>query len=380
MGRQKPGEAKWNMRIHLALLAVLLGCSSSSSPADAGGVQDVTSADAADIARFDAGLGSLVDAAADAADAADVAPALDAGALSACVIEYYDNQGDGCFCMGPVATFENYVYRQSLGIEVYDARDPSNLVRLANVEERPSANGAIAVRGGLLISSLDFEEQPLRLYSLADPTLPTEIMRFGAVSVRSFAAGSSAIVVIEETRERALALVRYQFDGEGASEAWRVPLPDVPAFPDAALAILGTDVFVATLEGRSPEVTRLRRYDAEGTETLNVLRTGYARLFARGGELYETGGEARLARLDPATLATESSFGEATFGESILVRGDVILLSGTTVLERRTLRELSLSVAGDDALRGFDALEAGEGVAVFGSNGNGLIPFSLRCE
>lgn len=366
------------MRTHSVFLAALLGCSSSTSPADAGALRDVDGVDAsADTVSFDAGADVAIDVGADGAmDAAGA----DAGPLSACVIEYYDSQGDGCFCMGPLATFENYVYRQSLGIEVYDAEDPSSLVRLANVEERPSANGRVAVRGDLLISSLDFEEQPLRLYSLADPAIPAEIMRFGAVSVRSFAAGQRGFVTIEETRERASALVHYVFRDEGASETWRLGLPGVPAFPDASLAILGTDVFLATLEGRDPEMTRLRRYDAEGAETLNVLRAGYAKLSARDGELYETGGEARVARLDPATLQTDLSFGEATFAETLLVRDDILLVGGTTVLERRTLRELPLTVLGDHPLRGFDALEAGQGDAVFGSGGNGLNPFSLRCE
>ncbi|MFK7999948.1 MAG: hypothetical protein AB8H86_10135 [Polyangiales bacterium] len=364
------------MRIYWGLLAALLACSSSTSPT--GDAADVGMDAAVDSASFDAGVDSGVDAGVDA-------PAEDAGndagpPLSACVIEYFDNQGDGCFCMGPVATFENYVYRQSLGIEVYDAQDPSSLIRLRNVDERPSANGHLAVRGDVLISSLDFEEQPLRLYSLADPALPTEILRFGAVSVRSFAAGESDVVVIEATRERASALVHYAINDEGATETWRVPLPDVPAFPDASLALVGTDVFLATLEERDPERTRVRRYDASGAETLNVMRRGYGSLYASDGELYETNGEARVARLDPATLDTEMSFGEARFGETVLVRGDIVLLSGTIALERQTFRELSLSVVGTDGPRGFDVLEAGEGEVVFGSNGNGLIPFSLRCE
>lgn len=371
------------MRIPLVLLAALLGCSSSISPGDAGSeldggtMRDVGGADAAaDVAPADAGQDAAADVGVDVA--VDVGN--DSGALSSCVVEYFMSQGDGCFCMGPIATFGQYVYRQSLGIEVFDAQDPENLVRLANVDERPSANGRLAVRGALLVSTLDFEEAPIRLYSLADPAVPTEITRFGAISVRGFAAGDSDIAVIEEPLEGTTELVHYEVSDEGARETWRYPLPDVPRFPDASLAILGDDVFLATLEGRDPEVTRVRRFDASGVETLNVMRSGYVRLFASSGELYETGGEARVARLNLVTLDTETSFGESAFGETVLVRGDIVVLNGTTVLERTTLRELPVFVVGGDGARGFDAMEAGEGDMVFGSNGNGLIPFSLRCE
>jgi hypothetical protein len=371
------------MRTHSVLLAVmaLLGCSSSSSPADAGSAFDaeVDTSAVRDVGAADEGTPDAdpMDAEVDAA-LPDVG--VDAGPLRSCTIEYFMNQGDGCFCMGPVASFGRYLYRQSLGIEVYDVQDPENLVRLDNVEERPSSNGRIAVRGGLLVSSLNFEAEPLRLYSLSNPAVPTEVARFGNTSVRGFTAGEGAIAVIEEGDE-STDLVHYRVSREGASETWRTDLSGVPAFPDASLGLLGGDVFVATLANRDPEMTRLQRFDASGLETLTVLRTGNVQLFVGGGELYAIGGEAQLARLDPTTLETAISFGDAVFGETVLVRDDIVLLGGSmTVLERTTLRELPLTVVGGGMAGGFVHAEAGEGDLVFGSSGNGMIPFSLRCE
>lgn len=149
------------------LLVVLLAaaCSSSTMPdRDAGDGMDA-GIDAS--FRMDAGArdsGAPDAGALDAGgDDAGMDAALDSGLLSGCVVEYFAPQGDGCFCQGPVASFGSYVYRQSLGIEVYDAADPENLVRLGSVEERPSASGRLAVLGDLLVSSLDFVEEPLRL-------------------------------------------------------------------------------------------------------------------------------------------------------------------------------------------------------------------------
>lgn len=174
--------------------------------------------------------------------------------------------------------------------------------------------------------------------------------------------------------------MRYRINTAGVMEAWRSELAVVPAFPAASIAIRGDTVYLASLS-RDPRTTLIQQFDASGLQTISVTRMGHSRLVVAGDELYEIGGAAQIALLNPSTLDVRVSFGEAAFSESVLVRDDVLMLgSSRVVLERSTLRELPVTRASGEDISGFEHAVAGQGDVAFVSNGNAVIPFSLRCE
>src|SRR5690606_25231895 len=45
--------------------------------------------------------------------------------ITSCAPEGFALRGEGCFCSGPIALFGDVLYRQAIGVQVYDLSDPS---------------------------------------------------------------------------------------------------------------------------------------------------------------------------------------------------------------------------------------------------------------
>jgi hypothetical protein len=80
--------------------------------------------------------------------------------------------GEPCFCDGPVAVHRGHLYRQSVGIEVFDLADPIAPVRVGMADERTSSRGELVIVDDNLISLGEFPAT-VRAYSLGDPASPS---------------------------------------------------------------------------------------------------------------------------------------------------------------------------------------------------------------
>ena len=80
--------------------------------------------------------------------------------------------GEPCFCYGDAALGSGYLYRQTVGVEIWDVRDASAPVLAGSIEGDTGTQGGVAVIGDRLISATSFPPG-VRLYGLADPASPT---------------------------------------------------------------------------------------------------------------------------------------------------------------------------------------------------------------
>jgi len=309
-------------------------------------------------------------------EAGDAFVPLDAGSLSRCTITTGPTVGDGCFCRGPIVATDDYVYRQSIGIQVF-ARD-----RLESpvfvVDERPSAQGGLVRVGDHLVSAVDFEDPALRVYSLADPARPVFVGGFGedTGSPTRLAADGSFVVAAHQRDER-VSLVLYDL-----TRPTRPSRVFERALEGTALAVAVDPTGVFVIESDvSFDRGHLLWLDLDGTERASLAMEDLPfepSLAIRGDLVYVTGGSARMTRVRARadTLRVLDTVGEPTgVGTAIVFEAGVIVLGTLDVYDEASLRPLSTT----EGFGGFSSLAATNG-ALYASSGGGLAELSVRCE
>lgn len=362
---RRVGSACHPLRMARFLLVVLFGCSRSF------------------VASTDGGVDALAVDAAFAGDAALDAPFVvseDAGSTpTRCGLVLGSTVGEGCFCRGPVVVHGDHVYLQSQGIEVFERRG-TTLTEVFQVDERPSARGGLVRVGEHLVSAVDFEEPPLRVYSLDDPARPRLVAGFGAASHQHLVAHGARVLVTRAVGEEAW-LVLYDL-----SRPTRPELVFERRLADAPLAIALDDARVFVLEAlRDAEGHRtrsvLRVLDHAGTEQASRELEGAAfdaGLASRAPFVYVSGGASRLTRLVADDLSLDRSVGEPSgIGGPIVFRDGLVVLGSSpfAVYEESSLRP----IATDDSISGWSHLTL-DGALLFGSSGGGVQVLSLSCE
>ncbi len=327
---------------------------------------------------------------------ADLAlPGLDGGRSDAfvarptsCTVELGEQQGEGCFCNGPIAYANGFLYRQSIGIEVY-AADGGELTPMGVVEERGSAQGGLVIAAGHLVSLLDFAEDGdnLRVYSLDDPANPTVVggLRLPHISPQALGAnGDQVVVATSSIDEISLTWIDLSEPTE-PTERWTRTVEATPS----GIAVTERGAFLTDERVGPTERTQwLSWWDTEGSLVDEVELDGRRwnrTLLARGDELFVSGTGERtierfvvgegLTRMD--ALASEDS----TVGGEMLIRGDLLLLSNPILIAdvRSPIRQLGVvrPPIGDT-----HHLAAPDGPLewVYGSGGNGVVAARITCE
>jgi len=311
----------------------------------------------------------------------------DAGATPLeCELESGDAIGEGCFCRGPLVQHERYLYRQAIGIEVYRIDAPDVLTRVGTVEERPGSEGGLVIADGHLVSLLDFEDQNLVVYSLADPASPA---RLGSVALpeaatsRLVATGSEVVVARSTVGSASLVSVDVS-DPEAPRIAWTREVEG------AVLDIARSPRGIFVLEERSGREAFLGRRDGSGA-LLDELSLGVGSHFFRrvatdGDEVLVSGGEGRrLARYSVgAGLSLRDVLDgdpERSGGGSILIRGDLAFVAAPPTLVDLSgeLRELVTVASPIGDLGHLDA-PGGPLEWLYASGGNGVVPLQVVCD
>jgi hypothetical protein len=332
----------------------------------------------------DAGLPPLTDAGfvEDAANAPDGGPE-----LTACAPESFGLWGEGCFCSGPIALYGDVLYRQAIGIEVYDRSDPADLRLVTTVEERAGSEGGLALLGAHLVSVTNFA--PLQVYSLADPRAPSRVGSLDLpASARGIAIeGSRGIVAMDEAGGSSLGLVDLsdptapRLEGSirladvflqgpvraSAGSAW-VMGHDRSESPSGRLVLVELDLASSEVTNHElgGESTSLANFDVDGTLVVTVAYEQPLRVYAIGaGALREVG---RL-ELGPALQ----------YGTGVELRGGRALVAGSgfaviDVADSARPRLLGSAPAGSGAWI------ASTDTHAYVSSGNGVMPFVLDCE
>lgn len=187
-------------------------------------VHDVPPADAAPLG---------VDAPTPDAAAPDDAAPDDAGAplippVTSCAPVLHESVGDPCFCRGPIVVYGGALYRQSVGVEVYDLADPLAPVRVGTLEEPPASEGGLAVVDGHLLSVANFG--PLHVYDLADPLAPrhvAELALSGSPIAVALSGRTATLALGLETGAGAVAVLDLA-DLEHPVVTATIDLPDLP--------------------------------------------------------------------------------------------------------------------------------------------------------
>lgn len=302
-----------------------------------------------------------------------------------CAPELGDLVGDGCFCRGPLASFGSVVYRQSIGVEVWDVSSPMAPTLAGVLDESSASEGGLAITGGHLLSTNN-TDSALWVYELGDPLRPRlmSTLPLPGASPMGIVAGERFAVIVaplsEETELIGVELASF----EAPRLAYRVTIAG--RLPSSAIA--GERLFVVMRE-HDPTRTWLEervlgtgalvaRHQLE--EDGDAFPGGLA--VHRGRLLRTTGGGVEILDVDGAepVVVARHEVGEPYFG-SVSVRGDRALVTGRAlmVLDLSDLarpRELGrLDSPFSNAL----AMTA-DSEHAFVSNGNGLTPLDLRCE
>ncbi|MCU0675353.1 MAG: hypothetical protein MUE69_21480 [Myxococcota bacterium] len=303
-------------------------------------------------------------------------PRADAGSLSRCEVTTGPTVGDGCFCRGPIVATDDYVYRQSLGIQVF-ARDRFESPVFV-VDERPSAQGGLVRVGEHLVSAVDFEDPALRVYSLADPARPVFVVGFGdgAGSPIRLAADGHFVVAAHHRDER-VAVVLYDLTRPTRPARVFERTLDGSAL---AVAVAPSGVFVIEADV-SRDRGQLLWLDLDGTEraSLAIVDPPYEPSLAIRDELvYFTGGTARLTRVRARadSLRVVDVVGEPIgVGTAIAFDDGLVVLGSLDVYEESSLRPLATT----DTFGGYSNLAVANG-ALYASSGGGVTELLLRCE
>jgi hypothetical protein len=300
----------------------------------------------------------------------------DAGSLSGCDVTTGPTVGEGCFCRGPVVATDDYVYRQSIGIQVF-ARDTFDEPVFV-VEERPSAQGGLVRVGDHLVSAVDFEDPALRVYSLADPARPVLVGGFGegAGSPIRLAAHGTFVVAAHHHDER-VSVALYDLTRPTRPERVFERALDGTAL---AVAVGPLGVFVIEADVMLDR-GRLLWLALDGTEraSLAIVDPPFEPSLAIRDELvYFTGGSARLTRVRARadTLRVVDAVGERIgVGTAIAFVDGLVVLGSLDVYEESSLRPLATT----ETFGGYASLAVANG-ALYASSGGGVTEVVLRCE
>lgn len=308
---------------------------------------------------------------------------------TSCTVEIGEQQGEGCFCNGPIAYANGFLYRQSIGIEIY-AVDRGELTPMGVVEERGSAQGGLVIAAGHLVSLLDFAEDGdnLRVYSLDDPANPSLVggLRLPHDAPQALGAnGDQVVVATSSIDEITLSWIDLS-DPTEPSERWTRTAEGTPS----SIAVTERGAFLTDERGEPTERTQwLTWWDTEGTLVDEVELDGRRwnrSVVARGDELFVSGTGERLIerfvvgeglnRMDALVGGAESVGGE------LLIRGDLLVLSNNPILiadVRSPIRRVGVA---DSPIGDMHHLAAPDGPLewVYGSGGNGVVPARITCE
>lgn len=320
--------------------------------------------------------------------------ALDAGAPDAgrassftmCSPTLGEIGGEGCFCPGPAALFGRVLYRQSIGIEVWDLTDPIAPTLTRTVMERAASEGGLAVAQGHLLSVGNFEET-LRIYALDDPLDPTLARSHPMPGVQA-----SRIVATEDFAVVAGRIpTGFRLHGvdlgniEAPTDAYDLPLEgDISSIAvDGDRLYLGTRVgppFEPWLEVRSLRTGDLIGRHRMGDDTsggyfsgLSIHRGRLVRAAPGAVEVLEVGAE------PPVVIGRFETGMDQPIAVDVI--GDLAVVGGSAMYV--------LSLEDPTAPRLLGRAEASFGDAravltdpevVYVSNGNGMYPVALNCE
>jgi len=318
----------------------------------------------------------------------DAGPApTDAGpaGLTSCGLTLGEPVGEGCFCPGPAARFGDVVYRQAIGIEVWDVSSPLSPVLAGQVDERAASSGGLAIVEDHLVSVRNIEAA-LAVYSLDEPTTPALLaeLPLGDGFAAGLAAGDRFAVAWTEGGEPAILGVDLS-SLDAPREAYR----EVVEGSIATAVVDGERVILATREV-SPsrgwlEVRDLRTgalqarhlvFDGDETPFFAGLATHRGRIVRTAVNAVEV---LELTGAEPVVVGRLST--PMAQPISLAIDGDLLLVGGSSLIvadlsDPTAPRELGRAPAASGDVR---TLLASEGSA-FVSNGNGLLPVSLDCE
>ncbi|MCB9601595.1 MAG: hypothetical protein H6721_01045 [Sandaracinus sp.] len=304
---------------------------------------------------------------------------LDAGRStprSACSLESGASFVEGCFCRSPLVARGDYLYVQSQALHVLSRED---LREVNRVDERPSAQGGLVhVGGNHLVSAVDFEEPPLRVYALDDPAEPRFVGGFGSDTHGAITAFGDDVLVTRLQGETAT-LVLYDLSRPSTPrERFAVALEGDPL----AIALSEARVFVIEALGSPRERSTLRVLDRDGVERgrLELESAPFqAAALWHAPDLYLAGFGAVVTRVgfegdDPfvaATTGTSEGLGGAlAFVGDLLVGGHPL-----GVFEGPSLRPLEVAFE-----RGSAQNLVVSGGTLFASSGGSVTELRLACE
>jgi hypothetical protein len=281
--------------------------------------------------------------------------------------------------MGPVARYGDHVYRQALGLEIHDISTPLEPRLVRTIDEPPSSDGALVVANGYLVSLVQYEPEPIRIYDLSDPASPREVARFGDEATTSIATdGTDLLVATAGAGPEAGEVKRVTLDSDGQPRLqWRTPTGDHP------LAIaLGTDgAFVVTAHGALPDATlRWLSHDGVEQDALAIEVAGQPLFAVTPDALLLTGRELGLGRfvIQEGRLREDVtvSLPERARAPLLALDGTVVVGSPFRVFSLDSLDELPVD---DPPPLPAEHLAPGPGNVVYASGGGGLTPVSLVC-
>lgn len=353
----------------LFLCLVLLGCSGSHE-SDAGPPDGV-----------DAGppLGDAGGSDAGAPDAGPPSP-------TSCDPVAGDRIGEPCFCRGPATLFGRALYRQSIGVEVWDLTDPLRPALARTIMERAGSEGGLAIAQGHLLSVGNFEEG-LRVYGLDDPLDPTLLTTHplpGAGPGGLIATEDFAVVISRELDGMHLRGVDLT-SPSAPTDAYDIALEgEVTSY-----AIDGDTLYLGTREGPPfvpwLEVLDLRTGDVIGRHQmpddessgyfsgLGVHRGRLVRATVDGVQILEVGADppVEIGRFD---TGTDQPIAVGVVGDLAVVGGSAMfVLSLEDPTSPRQLSRTELGIGDVQAV-------LADAQVVYASSGNGLLPVQLGCE
>lgn len=309
--------------------------------------------------------------------------------LTRCAPEVGERVGEPCFCEGPAVRYGSAIYRQSIGIEVWDVSDAEAPVLAGQIEERPASAGGLAVVAGHLLSVSNFSPD-LTVYDLADPLRPRRVaeLPIDGENVSDLAVwqgfGEGLAVLVDQGASEVELIGVDLGDPTSPRELYRVPVQGRVA----SLLLDGARLFVTTrepspargwLEVRDPRTGALvgrhllDEGDASWYSDLALHRGRLLRTTTDAIEILDVDGEAPIV-----VARVELGSGQPT---TVDVSGDLAIVGGSALVildltDPSRPRELGRAETAIGDIRAI----AGDAEHVFVSSGNGLTPIALRCE
>lgn len=327
----------------------------------------------------DAGAPTLSDA--------DTSRTTDASRPTSCTLDVGDVVGEPCFCHGPAAVLGDVLYRQSLGVEIWDVADPLAPRAAGHIDEPPASQGGLMIARGHLVSVRNLEST-LSVYRLDDPFAPTlrATLPLGVGDVTHLAGSDELAVVGTTGADGSPTLVGIDLrDLDTPTILWRAPLEGrvanstVDGLRVFALTqtVFGEDAWLDEVDARSGELVGHHRI-GEGP--------GASGWFAglathRDRVLVGAPGAVRILEVGASVVEVARFVVEEGAVGALAVHGDLAFVGGMA------LRVLDLSdplapreLARTEVPIGDLAHIPSSGEGLFVSNGGGLLPVQLTCE